>query len=66
MVLDCGPGCEESRTTSSLEVERGWDGVRLWTQMQTEQDDIPTGGGERAGWCQIMDRDAKRAGRCTS
>ena len=29
MVLDCGPGCEESRTTYSLEAEREWDGVRL-------------------------------------
>ena len=46
MVSDCGPGCEESRTTYQLEVERECDGVRLWTQMQTEQDDVPTGGGE--------------------
>ena len=31
MVSDCGPRCEESRTTYSLEVEREQDGVRLWT-----------------------------------
>ena len=30
MVSDCGPGCEESRTTYSLEVERECDGVRLY------------------------------------
>ena len=48
MVLDYGPGCEESRKMHFLEVERERDGVRLWTQMQTEQDDILTGGGERA------------------
>ena len=46
MVSDCGPGCEESRKTYFLEVERERDGVRLWTQMQKEQDDVPTGGGE--------------------
>ena len=66
MVSDCGPGCKESRKTHFLEVERERDGVRLWTQMQTEQDDVPTGGGEGAEWCQIVDRDAKRAGRRTS
>ena len=72
MVSDCGPGCEESRMTYSLEVERErdgvrlWtgceqsrttyqleverehDGVRLWTRMRIEQDDVSTGGGERA------------------
>ena len=48
MVLDYGPGCKESRKTHFLEVERECDDVRLWTQMQTEQDDILTGGGERA------------------
>ena len=46
MVSDCGRGCEESRTTYQLEVERERDGVRLWTRMQREQDDVPTGGGE--------------------
>ena len=51
MVLDCGPGCEESRKTHFLEVERECDGVRLWTWMQTEQDNVPTGGGEGVGWC---------------
>ena len=48
MVSDCGPGCKESRMTYQLEVERERDGVRLWTQMQREQDDVSTGGGERA------------------
>ena len=62
MVLDCGPGCEESRKTHFLEVERECDGVRLWTRMQREQDDVLSGGGEGAGWCQIVDPDAKRAG----
>ena len=65
MVSDCGPGCEESRTTYQLEVERGQDGVRLWTQMRTEQDDILSGGREGAGWCEIVDPDAKR-GRLTN
>ena len=41
MVSDCGPGCEESRTTYDLEVERERDGG------------------------QIVDEDAKRAGRRT-
>ena len=57
MVLDCGPRCKESRTMYQLEVEREWDGVRLWTQMQRKQDDVPTGGGEGVGWCQIVDPD---------
>ena len=51
MVSDGGPECEESKTTYQLEVEREQDGVRLWTQMQREQDDVSTGGGEGAGWC---------------
>jgi hypothetical protein len=62
MVSDCGPRCEESRTMYSLEAEREWDGVRLWTWMQREKDNVPTGGGEGVGWCQIVDLDAKRAG----
>jgi hypothetical protein len=62
MVSDCGPRCEESRTTYSLEVERERDGVRLWTRMRREKDDIPTGGGEGVGWCEIVDPDAKREG----
>ena len=66
MVSDCGLGCEQSRKTHFLEVEKEHDGVRLWTQMRREQDDVPTGGGEGAGWCQIVDLDANRAGRCTS
>ena len=66
MVLDCGLECEESRKMHFLEVERERDGVRLWTQMRREQDDVPTGGGEGAGWCQIVDQDVKRAGRHTS
>ena len=33
MMLDCGSGCEQSRMTYQLEVEREWDGVRLWTRM---------------------------------
>ena len=48
MVSDCRPGCEKSRTTYSLEVERERDGVRLSTRMRREQDDVPTGGGEGA------------------
>ena len=51
MVSDCGRGCEESRTTYSLEVERERDGVRLWTRIRREQDNVPTGGGMGAGWC---------------
>ena len=62
MVSDCGGECKEGRTTYFLKVERKCDGVRWWTQMRREQDDIPTGGGEGAGWCQIVDPDAKRAG----
>ena len=50
---------------TNLEVEREWDGVRLWTRMQREQDDILSGGGEGVGWCQIVDPDAKRVGRRT-
>ena len=48
MVLDCGLGCEESRKMYFLEVERVCDGVRLWTQMQREQDNVLPGGGEGA------------------
>ena len=48
MVSDSGPGCEESRTTYFLEVERERDGVRLRTRMRREQDNVPTGGGEGA------------------
>ena len=62
MVSDCGPRCKESRTMYQLEVEREWDGVRLWTQMQREQDDILSGGREGAEWCQIVDLDANRVG----
>ena len=62
MVSDCGPRCEESRTTYQLEVEREHDGVRLWMRMRREQDDVLPGGGEGAWWCQIVDPDAKRAG----
>ena len=65
MVSDCEPGCEESRTTYQLEVEREHDGVRLWTRMWREQEDALPGGGERAWWCQIVDPDAKRAEQCT-
>ena len=65
MVSDCAPGCEESRTTYFLEVERERDGVRLCTRMRREQDDVLPGGGEGAWWCQIVDPDAKRAGRRT-
>ena len=62
MVSDCVPGCKESRTTYWLEVERERDGVRLWTRMRREQDDVLSGGGEEAGWYEIMDPDVKRAG----
>ena len=48
MVSDCAPGCEESRTTYFLKVERERDGVRLWTRMRREQDDVLPGGGEGA------------------
>ena len=48
MVSDCGHGCEECRTTYWLEVERERDGVKLWTRMQREQDDVHPGGGEGA------------------
>ena len=46
MVLDCGRGCKESRKTYFLEVERKRDGVRLWTRMGREQDNILSGSGE--------------------
>ena len=48
MVSDCGPGCEESRKMYFLEVERVCDGVRLWTQMQREQDNVLPRGEEEA------------------
>ena len=48
MVSDWGRGCEESRTTYFLGVERERDRVRLWMRMRREQDDVPTGGGEGA------------------
>ena len=48
MVSDCGPGCEESRTTYWLEVERERDGVRLRTRMRREQDNVLPAGGEEA------------------
>ena len=48
MVSDCRCGCEESRTTYFLEVERERDGVRLWTRMRREHDDVLPGGGEGA------------------
>ena len=65
MVLDCGRGYKESRMTYCLEVERERDGVKLRTRMPREQDNIPTRGGKGAGWCQIEDADAKRAGQRT-
>ena len=65
MVSDSGPGREESRTTYFLEVERERDGVRFWTRMRREQDNVPPGGGEGAGWCQIVDLDVRRAGQRT-
>ena len=48
MVSDWGHGCEESKTTYKLKVEREHDGVRLRTWMQKEQDNISTRGGEGA------------------
>ena len=48
MVSDCGQGSEESRTTYDLEVKRERDGVRLWTRMRREQDDVLPRGGEGA------------------
>ena len=55
MVSDCGPGCEESRMTYSLEVEREWDGVRLWTQMQREQDCH----GSKGPWLEVSFQSSK-------
>ena len=66
MVRDCGCGCEESRTTYSLEVDRERDSVRLWTRMRREQDNVLSGSGEGASWCQIVDMDAKRARQRTA
>ena len=66
MVSDCGPECKESRTTYSLEAQRERDGVRLWTQMRREKDNVPARGGEGVGWCQIVDPDAKRVGQHTN
>jgi hypothetical protein len=34
MVSDCGPACEESRTTYFLEAERERGGIRLWTACE--------------------------------
>ena len=65
MLSDSGPGREESRTTYNLEVERERDGVRLWTRMRREQDNVLAGGGEGARCCQIVDPDEKRAGQRT-
>ena len=48
IVSDREPGCEESRMTYSLEVERERDGVRLRTRMRREQDNVLSGGGEGA------------------
>ena len=45
-VSDCRRGCKGSTTTYSLKVKRECDGVRLWTQMQMEKDNVQTGGGE--------------------
>ena len=49
MVSDCGCGCEESRTTYSLEVERERDGVRLWTRMRRQQDNVHPGAERKRG-----------------
>ena len=46
MVSDCGPRCEESRTTDFLEVVRECDGVTLWNRMRREQDNVLPEGGE--------------------
>jgi hypothetical protein len=62
MTSDYTRGCEESRTTYFLEVERERDGVRVRTRMRREHDDILSGGGEGAWRCQIVDANAKRAG----
>ena len=48
MVSDCERGCEESRMTYCLDLERERDRVRLWTRMRREQDDVLPGGGEGA------------------
>ena len=48
MLSDCVWECEKSMTTYCLEVKRERDGVRLCTQMQREQDDVPAKGGEGA------------------
>ena len=48
MVSDCGLRCKQSRMTYQLKVERKWNGVGLWTQMQREQEDALPKGEERA------------------
>ena len=48
MVSDCERGCEESRTTYFLKVERERDGVRLWMRVRREQVNVLPGGGEGA------------------
>ena len=65
MVSDCGQVCEESRTTYELGVEKERDGVRLWTHKQRKEE-VPAEGEKGAWWCQIVDPDAKTAGRRTS
>ena len=49
MVSDCRPGCKASKTAYKLEVERVRGGVRLWTQMRTEQDNVLPAKRERGG-----------------
>ena len=45
MVSGCGRS-KRNRTTYKLEEDRERDGVRLWTRMQTEQDNVLPGSGE--------------------
>ena len=66
MVSHCGCGCKRSRKTHFLEAERVRKGIRLWTQMQREPDNVQTGRGEEARWCHIVNKDAKGAGQRTS
>ena len=48
MVSDCGRGCEDSKTTYSLEMESKRDGVRLRMRIEREQNDVLSEGGEGA------------------
>jgi hypothetical protein len=48
MTSESGHNCTGSETTYFLEVESECNGVRLWTRMQRERDEVLPGGGDEA------------------